>query len=60
MSLVVNTNVSSLTAQRGLAESGVMLDKAMTRLSSGSRINRASDDAPAWRSSNECRLKSLA
>ena len=45
MSLVVNTNVSSLTAQRGLAESGVMLDKAMTRLSSGSRINRAADDA---------------
>ena len=45
MSLVVNTNVSSLTAQRGLAESGVMLDKAMTRLSSGSRINSASDDA---------------
>ena len=45
MSLVVNTNVSSLTAQRGLAESGDMLDKAMARLSSGSRINRASDDA---------------
>ena len=45
MSLVVNTNVSSLTAQRGLAESGDMLDKAMARLSSGSRINSASDDA---------------
>ena len=45
MYLVVNTNMSSLTAQRGLAESGDMLDKAMTRLSSGSRINRASDDA---------------
>ena len=45
MSLVVNTNVSSLTAQRSLAESGDMLDKAMARLSSGSRINSASDDA---------------
>ncbi len=45
MSLVVNTNVSSLTARRGLTKSGDMLDKAMTRLSSGSRINRASDDA---------------
>ena len=45
MSLVVNTNVSSLTAQRALAESGNMLDKAMARLSSGSRINSASDDA---------------
>ena len=45
MSLVVNTNVSSSTAQRALAESGDMLDKAMARLSSGSRINSASDDA---------------
>jgi len=45
MSLVVNTNVSSLTAQRALAESGEMLDKAMARLSSGSRLNAASDDA---------------
>ena len=45
MSLVVNTNVSSLTAQRALAETGKMLDEAMARLSSGSRINAASDDA---------------
>ena len=45
MSMVVNTNVSSLTAQRALAESASMLDKAMARLSSGSRINSASDDA---------------
>ena len=45
MSLVVNTNVSSLTAQRSLAESASQLDKAMARLSSGSKINSASDDA---------------
>ena len=45
MSLVVNTNVSSLTAQRSLAESAAMLDQAMERLSSGSKINSASDDA---------------
>jgi flagellin len=45
MSMVVNTNVSSLTAQRALAESASMLDSAMARLSSGSRINSASDDA---------------
>ena len=45
MSLVVNTNVASLTAQRALAESASALDKAMTRLSTGSRINSASDDA---------------
>ncbi len=45
MSLIVNTSLSSLAAQSGLAESGDMLDKAMARLSSGSRINRAADDA---------------
>ena len=45
MSLVVNTSLSSLAAQSGLAGSADMLDKAMTRLSSGSRINRAADDA---------------
>ena len=45
MSMVVNTNVSSLTAQRSLAESSNMLDKAMERLATGSKINSASDDA---------------
>ena len=45
MSLIVNTNVSSLTAQRSLSESSAMLDQAMERLSTGSKINSASDDA---------------
>ena len=45
MSMVVNTNVSSLTAQRSLAASSSMLDSAMERLSTGSKINSASDDA---------------
>ena len=45
MSMVVNTNVSSLTAQRSLASSSRMLDTAMERLSTGSKINSASDDA---------------
>ena len=45
MSMVVNTNVSSLTAQRSLAASSNMLDTAMERLSTGSKINSASDDA---------------
>ena len=45
MSLVVNTNISSLTAMRSLAESDSMLETAMERLSSGKRINSASDDA---------------
>jgi flagellin len=45
MSLVVNTNISSLTAQRSLAESDYLLETAMERLSSGKKINSASDDA---------------
>jgi len=45
MAMIVNTNVSSLTAQRSLAQSSNMLDSAMERLSTGSKINSASDDA---------------
>lgn len=45
MALYVNTNVSSLNAQRQLMQSGNGLDKSFERLSSGFRINSASDDA---------------
>jgi flagellin len=45
MSLYVNTNVSSLNAQRQLFDSGNALSTSFERLSSGFRINRASDDA---------------
>ena len=45
MALVINTNVSSLTAQRALAESNTELQTAMERLSTGSKINSAADDA---------------
>lgn len=45
MSLFVNTNVSSLNAQRQLFDSGNALSTSFERLSSGFRINRASDDA---------------
>jgi len=45
MSIVVNTNVSSLNAQRNLAKVGKSLDTAMERLASGLRINHAGDDA---------------
>ena len=45
MSLAVNTNVSSLTAHRSLAKNETMMSQAMTRLSTGSKINSASDDA---------------
>lgn len=45
MTIFVNTNVSSLNARRQLINSGVNLNTAFERLSSGFRINRAADDA---------------
>jgi flagellin len=45
MAMFVNTNVSSLNAQRQLMGSGNNLDVSFERLSSGFRINRAADDA---------------
>ena len=45
MSMFINTNISSLSAQRSLGEAQRMQETAMERLSSGKRINSASDDA---------------
>ena len=45
MAMVINTNISSLAAQRNLARSSGTLRKSVERLSSGMRINRAADDA---------------
>ena len=45
MALGVNTNISSLTAQRALQSADKQLSTAMERLSTGSRINSAGDDA---------------
>jgi flagellin len=45
MASVINTNISSLTAQRNLATSQASLATSMQRLSSGLRINSAKDDA---------------
>ncbi|RUO30232.1 flagellin [Aliidiomarina soli] len=52
MSLYVNTNVSSLNAQRQLMTSGSGLDTAFERLSSGFRINSAADDAAGLQITN--------
>lgn len=45
MGLRINTNVASVNAQRSLRLTRQALDKSLERLSSGSRINRAGDDA---------------
>ena len=52
MALYVNTNTSSLNAQRQLFNSGNALDVAFKRLSSGFRINSAADDAAGLQISN--------
>ena len=48
MSIVVNTNVASMNAQRSLMSSGRELQNAMERLSTGKKINSASDDAAGF------------
>jgi flagellin len=52
MALVINTNVASLNAQRQLNGSGMALDRATERLSSGQRVNSAKDDAAGLAISN--------
>lgn len=45
MGLRINTNVSSLNAQRNLSKTRLSQQKVLEQLSSGQRINRAGDDA---------------
>ena len=52
MALTVNTNVASLNAQRNLGSSSNNLATSLERLSSGSRINSAKDDAAGLQISN--------
>jgi len=45
MSVVINTNYAATVASNNLASSNAMLQKSLNRLSSGSKIVSASDDA---------------
>ena len=45
MAISIVTNVGSLNAQRNLSRTQGMMSKSLSRLSSGLRINHASDDA---------------
>lgn len=45
MALSIRTNISSITGQRKLADATSAVEKSLQRLSSGQRINSASDDA---------------
>jgi len=52
MALFVNTNISSLNAQRQMSNSSNALDTTFQRLSSGQRINSAKDDAAGLQIAN--------
>lgn len=52
MAMYINTNVSSLNAQRNLSATSKSLDTSYTRLASGLRINSAKDDAAGLQISN--------
>lgn len=45
MAMTINTNISSINAQRNLSLSGGSLATSMQRISSGLRVNSAKDDA---------------
>ena len=57
MSMVIGTNVASLTAQRHLASSRADMETSMERLSSGKRINSAMDDAAGLAIANKLESK---
>src|SRR5260370_25702831 len=50
--LGINSNINSLIAQQNLSTAGSALSQAITRLSSGKRINSAADDAAGLAISN--------
>lgn len=52
MALTVNTNIASLNTQRNLQSSSNALSTSMQRLSTGSRINSAKDDAAGLQIAN--------
>lgn len=52
MALTVNTNVASLNTQRNLSSSSNALQTSLQRLSTGSRINSAKDDAAGLQIAN--------
>ncbi|MGE5507758.1 MAG: flagellin, partial [Chitinophagales bacterium] len=45
MGLRINNNIEAVNAHRNLQLTALSLSKSMEKLSSGLRINRASDDA---------------
>ncbi|RIL02531.1 flagellin FliC, partial [bacterium] len=57
MSLQIATNVAAVNAQRNLANTTLKMGKVLEKLSSGYRINRASDDAAGLAISEKMRAQ---
>lgn len=57
MGMIINTNVMAINAQRNLNVTGAKMGKALERLSSGLRINRAADDAAGLAISEKMRAQ---
>lgn len=57
MTVSLNSNIASVVGQRRLADTSNALTRSLERLSSGSRINRASDDAAGLAVADSLRSK---
>ncbi|MGE0201808.1 MAG: flagellin [Candidatus Melainabacteria bacterium] len=57
MPIIINTNTSSLNAQRLLSQNSGMVAKSLEKLASGYRINRAGDDAAGLQISESLRAQ---
>ena len=57
MAMIINTNVMAINAQRNLSITNMKLGRALEKLSSGLRINRAADDAAGLAISEKMRTQ---
>ena len=57
MPIFINTNVAAMNAQRNLGVTNLKMGRALERLSSGLRVNRAADDAAGLAISEKMRAQ---
>ena len=57
MPIFINTNVAAMNAQRNLSVTNAKMSRALERLSSGLRVNRAADDAAGLAISEKMRAQ---
>ena len=57
MAITINTNISSLIVQRNLQSATLSLNDAIERMTTGYKINRASDNAAGYSIANQWRIQ---